>query len=351
MTADLSTHSPEPQNRANHATSRASGHAGVLVLGMHRSETAAFTRTIASLGAELPTDLAPAETPNPLDYSESRELVDINEAILARAGSRLRRLVPRQSRLASFDLGGATPDTRLRAHRARPSAPRSRRPQGSPHKPPDGYPFRSVGSPSRGSAFRPSPLRTQRQMLKARLIDSHLPQFQPIPENDRWWRSGLTERTNTANARPLFPGHEMPNVPTNLGYYDLRASASRIAQAEIAQAYGIEGFFFWHYWFGKGKRLLERPAREALATGKPDCSFFLGWANRTWVAVWHRCPGKGLIEQTYPGIKDAKAYFYALLNAFMGNLYLAAAGQRHLEVDSCSALCNDAGNWTFLGLR
>ena len=33
----------------------------------------------------------------------------------------------------------------------------------------------------------------------------------------------------------------------------------REAQADMAREAGIEGFMYWHYWFGNGKQILERP--------------------------------------------------------------------------------------------
>jgi hypothetical protein len=156
---------------------------------------------------------------------------------------------------------------------------------------------------------------------QARLISFYLPQFHPIPENDKWWGKGFTEWTNVTKAKPLFKGHYQPRLPADLGYYDLRLPEVREAQAELARNAGIEGFCYYHYWFG-GKQLLAQPFNEVVSSGKPDFPFCLCWANQTWTGVWHGAPHRTLIEQRYLGREGHRRHFMALRDAFWDERYL-----------------------------
>lgn len=161
-----------------------------------------------------------------------------------------------------------------------------------------------------------------------RVIAFYLPQFHPIPENDKWWEKGFTEWTNVGKAKSLFKGHYQPKLPTELGYYDLRVPETRKAQADLAREYGIEGFCYWHYWFGEGKQLLERPFREVLESGEPDFPFCLSWANESWKGFHHGLKTKeSLIEQTYGGVSDYKAHFETVLPAFKDARYITVDGK------------------------
>ncbi len=173
--------------------------------------------------------------------------------------------------------------------------------------------------PAKPRILAPSPL--------ARLIAFYLPQFHPIPENDSWWGANFTEWTNVRRARPLFHGHLQPRRPGHLGYYDLRDPEIRQAQADLAAAAGIEAFCYWHYWFGGGRRILQRPFDEVLRTGRPDFPFCLCWANESWTGIWHGAPGRVLIEQTYPGPADQARHFALLLPAFRDPRYLTVEGK------------------------
>lgn len=167
--------------------------------------------------------------------------------------------------------------------------------------------------------------------MKARVIALYLPQFHPIPENDNVWGKGFTEWTNVGKAKPLFKGHYQPRVPADLGYYDLRMPEVREAQAKMAREAGIEGFCYWHYWFGNGKQLLERPFNEVLASGKPDFPFCLGWANHSWTTkTWQKggnVSSTMIAEQTYPGEDDIVAHFNYVVKAFKDKRYITVDGK------------------------
>ena len=164
---------------------------------------------------------------------------------------------------------------------------------------------------------------------KARVIAYYLPQYHPCTINDEAWGKGFTEWTNVARAKPLYKGHYQPQIPADLGFYDLRVPEVREQQAKMARECGIEGFCYWHYWFGNGKRALNLPFDEVLKSGEPDFPFCLGWANHSWeMTTWNKDFSKGkmpkgvIIEQTYPGKEDYIEHFYKLLPAFKDKRYI-----------------------------
>ena len=157
------------------------------------------------------------------------------------------------------------------------------------------------------------------------VIAHYLPQFHPIPENDEWWGKGFTEWTNVAKARPLFPGHTQPHLPTDLGYYDLRLPEARKAQADLAREHGIHAFCYYHYWFS-GKRILERPVDEILASGEPDFPFCLCWANENWTRTWDGGEKNVLLAQSYEE-DDFKRHAQWLVKAFLDKRYLRHNGK------------------------
>lgn len=158
-----------------------------------------------------------------------------------------------------------------------------------------------------------------------RTIAIHLPQYHTIPENDMWWGKGFTEWTNVKKARPLFEGHYQPHVPLNDDYYDLSENEALCAQAKLAEAHGIGGFCFYHYWFN-GKKLLEKPLELMLETKKPNFPFMLCWANENWTRTWDGLEKNVLMKQDY-SFEDDGAHFDYLLPFFRDERYITIDGK------------------------
>lgn len=151
------------------------------------------------------------------------------------------------------------------------------------------------------------------------LIAYYLPQYYEIEFNNKYWGKGHTEWTDTAKAKPLFKGHYQPHVPADLGFYNLLMPEARKAQAEMAKKYGVDGFCYWHYWFGYGETIMEKPIQAVVESGEPDFPFCLCWANHS----WHNPRTKRIIlEQKYYGDDDYTKYFYSLLHTFKDKRYI-----------------------------
>jgi len=153
-----------------------------------------------------------------------------------------------------------------------------------------------------------------------KIIAFYLPQFHPIPENDVWWGKGFTDWSNVVKAKPLFRQHYQPHLPAELGFYDLRLAETRQAQADLARQYGVTRFSYYHYWFA-GKRLLNRPFDEVLASGNPDFPSCLCWANENWTRIWDGGDRQVLMEQTYSE-KDDLEHIRWLSHAFADLRYI-----------------------------
>lgn len=170
----------------------------------------------------------------------------------------------------------------------------------------------------------------------------YLPQFHEIEENNRWWGKGFTEWFSVRNARSLFEGHKQPKVPLSNNYYNLLNKEVMQWQAELMAKYGVDGLCVYHYWFGNGNQLLQKPAENLLVWDDVSIPFFFCWANSSWVRSWSKFSSQNkftwnyanepsnkssddtgiLMEQVYGNEEEWKRHFEYLLPFFNDERYI-----------------------------
>jgi lipopolysaccharide biosynthesis protein len=171
--------------------------------------------------------------------------------------------------------------------------------------------------------------RESARLPRALILPFYLPQFHPIPENDRWWGTGFTEWTNVSAARPVFAGHHQPKVSRDMGFYDLRLDLVREQQVDLARKHGVSGFMYYYYWFA-GKRMLQLPI-EQLAAGDGDFPFCIMWANENWTRRWDGRSDDVLIGQNYDEV-PAESFIDDILPFLLDDRYLKVDGRPLVSV-------------------
>ena len=153
-----------------------------------------------------------------------------------------------------------------------------------------------------------------------RLIAFYLPQFHTFKENDEWHGKGFSEWTNVTKAIPQFTGHNQPQLPIDVGFYDLSTDKVMYRQIELAKNYGIYGFCFHYYWFS-GKRLMEKPIFNYLNNKELDLPFCLCFANENWSKNWDGGDKEVLIEQKFLE-DDPKQFAQDIMPSFEDERYI-----------------------------
>lgn len=185
--------------------------------------------------------------------------------------------------------------------------------------------------------------------MKVRILAFYLPQFHRVPENDEWWGEGYTDWTAVRSAEPLFEGHKQPRVPLNGNYYNLLEHDTMAWQADLMNRYQIDGMCIYHYWFGRNKRILEKPAENLLSWKDIQMPFCFCWANETWSKTWKKFmytnvwTAKGtttttienndiLLKQIYGRESDWEEHIQYLLKFFQDERYIQLDGKPVLVI-------------------
>lgn len=161
-------------------------------------------------------------------------------------------------------------------------------------------------------------------MSKPKILAYYLPQFYPIPENDKVWGNGFTEWTNLLRAKSRFDGHLLKKESLEFGQYDLRSRQVRQRHAELAKHNGIHGFVYYHYWFygNSPEKVMYEPLERMLVDGEPNIPFCFAWANEPWTKTWDGSEKDVILAQNYGTEHDWKRHFDYLLQFFKHPNYI-----------------------------
>ena len=167
--------------------------------------------------------------------------------------------------------------------------------------------------------------------VPVKLIAFYLPQFHPIPENDKWWEPGFTEWTNVRRAKAEFRGARAAESADGTGLLrsarcpgDAKAGRSWLASTGYSDSVTtITGSTANGYW--------KPPVDRMLAGGQPDFPFCLCWANENWTRRWDGQESDVLMHQDYSNDADER-FIRDILPFFQDRRYIRVNGKPLLIV-------------------
>ena len=167
-----------------------------------------------------------------------------------------------------------------------------------------------------------------------RVLAMYFPQYQPIPENDRFWGVNFTEWTILKPLKMNGIHKPLPLSKGGLGYYDLRDREARKRQADLAREAGISGFIYYHYWFSgahapENHKVMYQSLENMLRDGEPNLPYALSWANEPWTKRWTGIDAdtkETLLSQEYGDKSEWEEHFTYLLQFFTHPNYIKVDG-------------------------
>jgi hypothetical protein len=113
----------------------------------------------------------------------------------------------------------------------------------------------------------------------------YFPSWHRDARNDQWKHPGFTEWELVRDAKPRFPGHHQPLLPS-WGYIDESDPATMQRSCAVAAEHGVDAFLFDWYWYDGADFLNGALDRGYLPLEDHPVSFALHWANHDWTDVF-----------------------------------------------------------------
>lgn len=114
----------------------------------------------------------------------------------------------------------------------------------------------------------------------------YFPNYHPDSINAKWHGKGWTEWEVVKAAKPRFPGHEQPKVPS-WGYFNEADPKWAAKEIDLAANNGIDCFIYDWYWYSNTGRYLADGLEKGFlkAPNRNLLKFAIMWANHDWLNI------------------------------------------------------------------
>jgi Glycosyltransferase WbsX len=114
----------------------------------------------------------------------------------------------------------------------------------------------------------------------------YFPNYHPDSINARWHGKGWTEWEVVKSAKPRFPGHEQPKIPS-WGYFNEADPKWAAKEIDLAADNGIDCFIYDWYWYSNTGQYLQEGLEKGFlqAPNRNRLKFALMWANHDWLNI------------------------------------------------------------------
>ncbi len=131
----------------------------------------------------------------------------------------------------------------------------------------------------------------------------YFPNYHPDSINARWHGKGWTEWELVKSAKPRFPGHEQPKVPS-WGYFNEADPAVAAREIDLAADNGIDCFIYDWYWYSNTGQYLQEGLEKGFlkAPNRGRLKFALMWANHNWANIQPATFDTGRINLTHGAV-------------------------------------------------
>lgn len=173
-----------------------------------------------------------------------------------------------------------------------------------------------------------------------KILAMYLPAYHQVKINDDVWGKGFTEWNNVKDGKKLFKHHIQPLEPLNDFYYDLSKKEHIEKQIKLANEYSVNGFIFYHYWFGNNVQALEKPAEILRDQIEMNIEYCFCWANHSWFTTWHGKSSKIIVNQEYGNREEWIKHVQYLIPFFKDSRYIKVNNRPVMYIYNMSDIKN-----------